>query len=198
MENNRTENNEILEEVVLPERTGFLGSKSYDTVNGKIVKTTRIIFCDNCGYRLDENKPIVLCKTCNKKLCSSHSCTFEYQRKHYCEEHIQQILPLSAQGFEILHCILVELEPGKVRELANISNDSYKQALNELVELGYVKEKGVSIFKTYKILDRGILAWQTYLNAYSMQGDVSHFLQKLTEDVEVNGCLVRPSANAST
>jgi len=185
------ENNEILEEIVLPERIGFLGSRSYDTVNGKIVKTTRLIFCDNCGCRLDENKLIVLCKICGKKLCSSHSCTFEYQRKHYCEEHIQQILPLTAHGFEILHCVLAELEPGKVRELANISNDDYREALNELLELGYVKEKGVSLFKTYKVLDRGILAWKTYLNAYVMQGDVAHFLQKSTEDSGVNGCLER-------
>jgi hypothetical protein len=183
------ENNEILEEIVLPERIGFLGSKSYETVNGKIVKTTRLIFCDNCGYRLDENKLIVLCKICGKKLCSSHSCTFEYQRKHYCEEHIQQILPLSAHGFEILHCIIAEVEPSRVPKFASISNDDYKEALNELVELGYVKEKGVSLFKTYKVLDRGILAWKTYLNAFTTQGDVTHFLQKLTEGLEVNECL---------
>lgn len=192
------ENNDILEEVVLPERVGFLGSKSYNTINGKIVKTTRLIFCDNCGYRLDENKPIVLCKVCGKKLCSSHSCTFEYQRKHYCEEHMQQALPLSVHGFEILHCILAEVEPSRVREFANIKNDLYKEALNELLEVGYVEEKGISLFKTYKVLDRGILAWKTYLNAYAKQGDVAHFLQELTEELGVNECLVRSSENAST
>jgi len=170
---------EILEEIALPERTGILGSKTYRNVSGKIVKTTRLIFCDNCGYRLDENKPIVICHACQKKLCSSHSCTFEYQRKNYCEEHIQQILPLTVHGFEILHCLVAEVNPSMVRELGHVTRDAQKDALNELLEAEYIEKKGISLLTIHRLLDRGILAWKTYASAYSHDGNVAHFESEL-------------------
>jgi hypothetical protein len=170
---------DILEEIILPERAGVLGSKSYRSINGKILKTTRLIFCDSCGTRLDENKPIVICRTCGSKLCSSHSCAFEFQRKHYCEEHMQQLLPLSVHGFEILRCILAEVPPIEGCEFAHMTHDRYRLALNELLEAGYIEKKGISLARSYKVLDRGILAHRTYASAYSNDGNVVHFESEL-------------------
>jgi hypothetical protein len=170
---------DILEERVLPERTGVLGSKTYRSVNGKIVKTTRTVFCDNCGYRLDEDKPIVICHACGKKLCSSRSCMFEYERKNYCEEHVQQLLPLSVHGFEMLRCLVAEVNPSMVRELGHVTRDTQKEALNELLEAEYIEKKGISLLTSYRLLDRGILAWKTYASAYSHDGNVTHFESEL-------------------
>jgi hypothetical protein len=172
---------DILEEQVLPERAGVLGSKTYRSVNGKILKITRLTFCDNCGYRLDENKPMVICCVCKKKLCSSHSCTFEHGRKNYCEEHIQQVLPLSPHGFEILSCLVAEVNPSLVRRLGHVTRDALKEALDELVEAEYVERKGISLLAVYRILDRGISALRTYASAYSHDGAVAYFESELAK-----------------
>ena len=175
------EGSDILEEITLPERAGILGSKSYRNINGKILKTTRLIFCDSCGYKLLEDKPIVICSSCGRKTCSSETCTFEFQRKHYCEQCMQErILPLSLHGFMILRCILAGVDVQKVRKLANITGNVYREALNELLEAGYIEKKGVSLLKAYEILDSGIVACKAYTPAYSHDPRVAHFESELT------------------
>jgi hypothetical protein len=175
---------DILEEIILPERAGVLGSKIYQNVNGKILKTTRLGFCDSCGTKLDENKPVVVCCTCGRKLCSSDPCKFELRGKTYCNEHIQQMLPLSFRGFEVLHCILAEVDPWKVCELAHATRESCKEALNELLEAGYIEKRGIFPFSTYRTSDRAIIAWTVYAAAYSRDGDVAHFESELTKHLQ--------------
>lgn len=172
---------DILEEITLPERRGILGSKTYKSINGKILKTTRMNFCDNCGFMLDLNKPVVICSTCGKKLCSSHCCTFEYQRRHYCQECVQQLLPLNIDGFRVLRCILAEVEPGKARKFGHMTHESYKQALSELLEAGYIERRGVSLLRSHKFLDKGLLAFHTYERAYSQDPTVKHFESELSD-----------------
>jgi hypothetical protein len=174
---------DILEDVILPERAGVLGSKTYQSINGKIIKTTRLGFCDSCGQRLEENRPLVICNGCGRKLCPSW-CTFEYQRKHYCEECAQQLLPLSVRGFEVLRCILAEVDPWKVCEFAHVNREACKEALNELLDAGYIEKRGMFPFSTYRIRDRAMIAWTVYAPAYSRDGDVAHFESELTKHMQ--------------
>jgi len=182
---------DILEEVILPERAGVLGSKNYQSINGKILKTTRLAFCDSCGGRLDDNKPIVICRTCGRKLCSSDSCKFELRGGTYCQEHVQQMLPLSIHGFEVLRCVLVEVDPWKVCEFAHVTREACKEALNELLDAGYIEKRGVFPFSTYRMRDRAIIAWTVYAPAYSRDGDIAHFESELAnhmQEREAKGC----------
>jgi len=176
------EHTDILEEIILPERAGVLGSKSYQNVDGKILKVTRLVFCDNCKCRTsDDNNQLALCIVCGKKLCSSSQCRFELRGKQYCPDHIQQVLPLSVHGFEILHCALAEVDVREVCEFAGITDDAYKAALNELLEAGYIEKRGISFLARHSALDKGLLAWTTYFGAYAGQGDVAYFFRKLSE-----------------
>jgi len=182
---------EIMEEITLPERVGILGSKSYRNINGKILKTTRMNFCDNCGFMLDLNKPVVICSTCGKKLCSSHCCTFEYERRHYCQECVQQLLPLSIDGFKVLRCVLAEVEPRKAREFGHMTHESYKQALTELVQAEYIERRGVSLLRSSRPLAKALLAFHTYERAYSQDPTVKHIESELTnylQEKEAKGC----------
>jgi hypothetical protein len=182
---------DILEDVILPERAGVLGSKTYQSINGKIVKTTRLGFCDSCGTKLDENKPVVICCTCGRKLCSSDPCKFQLRGKTYCNEHIQQMLPLSAHGFEVLRCILVGVNPWRVSDFAGITREACKEALNELLDAGYIEKRGVFPFSTYRVHDRAVTAWTVYAPAFSRDGDVAQFESELAnhmQEREAKGC----------
>jgi hypothetical protein len=174
--------NDILEEVTLPERRGILGSKSYRNIDGKIVKTTHLTFCDWCGSRLNEDSTVI-CVGCNRKLCSG-TCSIEITARRYCQVCAQQLLPLSVHGFELLTCLLEEVNITKSRELACMTDYAYKSALDELVQAGYVEKKGISFLTDYKVLDLGILAWKTYYNAFSRGGDVAHFMEEVKNHIE--------------
>jgi hypothetical protein len=73
-----------------------------------------------------------------------------------------------------------------------MTRDSFKEALNQLLEAGYVERRGISLFATYRLLDRGILAWKTYGNAYRHDGSVAHFELELADylqEKEMKACL---------
>ena len=175
---------EVMEELVVPERRGVLSSTRYRSVGEKMVQETGIGFCDNCGYKLDEKKPIVICNYngCHKKLCTSHSCNYELRRNYYCKEHIQELLPLTFHGFEILHCVKSGLGVKKAKDLAGISKEDYRAALNEVLEAEYVVKKGISVFASSEITGKGVLAWKTYFEAFKQDGDVSHFMDKINSE----------------
>ncbi len=168
----------------MPERQGILGSKTYRSINGKVLKTTRLCFCDSCGYRLDADKPLALCRACGRKLCLSDLCVFEYERKHYCEDHIQEVLPLSVSGFVVLRCILEEVNPWKASEFAHMTHNACRETLKELLGAGYIERRGISLWTSYRALDRGILAWKTYAPAHGHDGSVAHFESKLADHLQ--------------
>ena len=45
----------------------------------------------------------------------------------------------------------------------------------------YIEKRGVSMFSSYRVCDRGILAWRTYAPAYSHDGNVAHFESELRD-----------------
>jgi hypothetical protein len=82
---------------------------------------------------------------------------------------------LSIRGFEILRCVLAEVDPWKVCEFAHVSPEACKAALSELLDAGYIEKRGVFPFSIYRVRDRAIIACAVYAPAYSHDGDVAHF-----------------------
>jgi len=182
---------DILEELILPERQGILGSRRLRSTLHGVLRETRVAFCDQCGRRLEEDKPTVICCICGKKLCASQTCALDYERRHYCEDDVQAQLPLTKHGHMILSGMIQGLVLGDIKDLAHLSSDEVQSALNQLLEQKYVEKRGVSLFSSYRIRDRGILAWKTYEPAYSRDGNVSHFESELTnylQEKEAKAC----------
>lgn len=179
---------DILEEKVLPERNGVLTSKRYTTTEaGTVLRETRIAFCDWCGKRLDENGATIICKTCGRKLCPSPSCAIVYEGKHYCEDDLQRLLPLTTSQFKIIHGLVNELDVNEIKDLTHSRKEEFHSALNDITSKGYIEKKGVSLFSSYKVLDRAILAWRTYYEAFSKKGDVAHFIEEVENQVREVG-----------
>lgn len=165
----------FLEEVVLPEKETVLTSKRYvTTATGTILRETRVAFCDRCGYRLDSDKVTIICCICRRKLCDSPRCAIYYRGRHYCENDLQQILPLNRLQFKIIHGLSNNLELDKIKELARSKDGEFHLAINALRHHNYIDKKGVSLFSHYEVLEHGILAWRTYHKAFS-DADVAYF-----------------------
>ena len=174
---------DIVEEKTLPEREGVLASKRYaTTAPGTVLKEVRVAFCDSCGRRLNGNDATVLCCVCKKKLCPS-PCAIVFEGKHYCEDDLQRVLPLSRLQWKILHGLISELPLDEVRDLVRSRKQEFRSALNELRVNGYVERRGVSLFASHELLDRGIMAWKTYQRAFA-DGDVSHFMDEVKARLE--------------
>jgi hypothetical protein len=174
---------DIVEEKTLPERVGILASKRYaTTAPGTVLKEVRVAFCDSCGRRLNGNDATVLCCVCKKKLCPS-PCAIVFEGKHYCEDDLQRVLPLSRLQWKILHGLISELPLDEVRDLARSRKQAFRSALNELRVNSYVERRGVSLFASHELLDRGIMAWKTYQRAFA-EGDVSHFMDEVRARLE--------------
>jgi hypothetical protein len=177
------ESRDILEERELPEREKVLTSKRYmTTAAGKVLRETRIAFCDWCGSRLDNNRVTIICCICGRKLCNSPSCATSYEGRHYCEDDLQQILPLEKLQFKVIHGLVYGLSLDKIKELTHCQREEFDPALEELLNRKYIEKKGISIFAYYQVLDHGILAWKTYYDAF-MKGDVAHFIEEIDNHV---------------
>ena len=176
---------EVMEKLVVPERRGVISSTRYRSIGEKIVQEIGVGFCDNCGYKLNDEEPLVVCnyEGCQKKLCTSHSCCFEFRQNYYCNEHMQILLPLSIHGFEVLHCIRLGFDASVVRKVAGITTDDYRSALNQVLREGYVVKRGISICATLEITEKGALAWKTYFETYRQDGDVDFFLEKVSSQL---------------
>ena len=180
---------EVMEKLVVPERRGVISSTRYRSIGDKIIQEIGVGFCDNCGYKLNDQEPLVVCnyEGCQKKLCTSHSCSSEYRQNYYCKEHMQALLPLSIHGFEVLHCIRFGLDSYMVRELAGIAKDDYRVALGQVLQAGYLVKRGISICTTLEITGKGALAWKTYFESFRQDGDVEYFLERVNS--QLNGGL---------
>jgi len=172
---------DILEELILPERPIVLGSRRLKSTAHGVLREIRVPHCDHCGQRLEQGKPTVICCVCNRKLCASDSCALEFERRHYCEEDIQQMLPLTKHSHMLLSGLIEGLAVKEIKDLAHFSNEEMRIALEQLLAEGYVEKRGISPFSTIRIRDRGILVWKTYASAYSHDGNVAHFEPKLAD-----------------
>jgi hypothetical protein len=175
----------ILEEIVIPEGDGVLASKRYiTTAAGAVLKETRVAFCDRCGRRLEEGKATILCCVCSRKLCDSlsQSCAIEYRGRHYCEDDLQQLLPLDRLQWKIIHGLMNELRVDEIKDLSRSKDDEFHSALNELRVQGYLEKKGLSLFSRYEVLDQGILAWKTYQKSFN-DGDIEYFVSEAENHV---------------
>ena len=178
------ESRDILEERELPEKEKVLASKRYTTTTaGKVLRETRVAFCDWCGHRLDNSKVTIICCTCGRKLCNSSSCAANYEGRHYCEEDLQRILPLERLHFKIIHGLICGLNLEKIKDLTHCQKESFNSALKDLINRNYVEKKGISLFSSYEVLDHGIRAWKTYHDVFT-KGDVAHFKDEVTNHIK--------------
>ena len=178
----------ILEERILPERSRLLGGKRYITkANGLVLRESFVCFCDSCGFRLDQEKPVIICQVCRRKLCSSPSCAILYSGRHYCPQDLQQILPLKRLQFKIIHGLINELSLGSIKDLTHSKREEFTVVVDELKLRGYVERKGFSLFSYYQLLELGILAWRTYYRSFSADDDVSYFIEEVTKKVQESG-----------
>ena len=173
------------EELVLPEKEGILASTRYvTTAAGAILKETRVSFCDCCGYRLDEKKATILCCVCRRKTCDSPQCAIDYRGRHYCEDCLQQVLPLTKLQFKIIHGLINELDIHQIKDLTRSKREEFVSTLSELQVNGYIERRGISFFACYEIFDRGILAWKTYYRSFSSDGEIAYFIEDVKNHVK--------------
>jgi len=173
---------DILEERVVPEKEKVLTSKRYmTTAAGTVLREIRVSFCDYGGERLSDSEQTVICCEDQRKLCNSHA--IRYLGRYYCPDCLQHVLPLDRLQFKIIHGLINELSLDDIRELARSKKDEFHSALSDLVVDGYLEKKGISLFSYYEVLDRGILAWRTYLQAFN-EADVAQFMQEVDEHLK--------------
>ena len=179
----------ILEERMLPERIRLLGGKRYVTrADGVVVKDSFICFCDSCGAQLLlEEKPVIICQVCRRKLCDSPSCAILYEGKHYCPDDLQRILPLRKLQFKVIHGLVNGLDINVVKELTRSRNEEFNASLNELRVGGYIERKGLSLFSYYELLEYAVLAWKTYYKAFSKDEDVAYFIEEVRNHIQESG-----------
>jgi len=162
----------ILDEVHIPEGRGLLGGRRLVTTpTGGIVREVRIGFCDICGIRLGEN--YIVCPICRRKI--DLACSIRIESQVLCTMCVRDSLPLSKRAYQILVCIANSVCDTRVlRNLTRIGKDDVKGSLFELMALGLIEKRGLSIFSTFHVTDKGLTALGVLCHIFGKDADISY------------------------
>src|SRR4030067_3083961 len=142
----------LIEERCLPEREGVRGSKTTSIIDGSILKTTSVCFCDSCGQVLKGEK-MAIC-SCNKKICPI--CMVIHENKTYCKECAKRIAGLTKDDFFILYGLANGANLKVIRQASSISSQSLAEGLCMLFERGLIERQGLSIFSRFFATSSGL------------------------------------------
>ena len=167
----------ILDERKLASQPKEIEAKVYTALpEGGILKRIFIPVCDYCGSRLDGN--FYICSNCHRKLC--FNCAYKYHQVFLCLDCLQKLLPLDKQEYKILFVIsngFTEIK--RISEITKIRIEEVTDRIKNLIESGMLERKGVSIFSTLSLTDKGLEALGVYEKAYGKDADVI----QLTEEI---------------
>lgn len=170
----------LIEEKYVPEEERLLGGKTTSMLaNGSIQKDVKIPFCDFCGKKLLEGEKLVLCSSCQRKICSS--CVIVHESKSYCRECAKQAISLTKQHFIVLFGTVNEVDLKNIKKFSCISSEDLRESLATLIERGLIERKGISVFTHYAATAKGFSVIQTCEQIYQNEGDAQRFMMKIQE-----------------
>lgn len=177
----RRDREELIEERFVPSR-GELGGKLLASSDQGLIREVRVLFCQSCRRHL-KLEEVFLCR-CNSKVCQS--CVKEYEGQKLCLSCVQSELPLTKIDLMILEAIQAGMRSKtKIADLARISNAETTSALRRLVELGFLKSQGFSIFSKPLLTNKALAALNIYSGIYQ-DADLWLFRTSLSSNVENN------------
>jgi len=174
--------NIILDERRVTERAGQLGGRTlYSSPAGGIQREIRVLTCDACGSRMEEE--FIICQGCGRKLCDS--CAIAYQNTNLCVNCLRNLIPLTKQAYKVLVAIANEVKDVRaIPRITRMVKDDVVNWRNCLLVLGLIVKKGVSIFSEVCITDNGLDAIGAYRQVFGEDDDIIQF------DVELRNYLV--------
>jgi len=171
----------ILDERHVPARMGQLGGRVISSSpQGTVQRQINIVFCDVCGRKIEEEN-LALCYGCKRKICVD-KCLIKLGAEFLCIECLKDRLPLDKKGYKILVAIANGLT--NVKEISKITSmvtDDVRTSTSELLNLGLIRRKGISIAKRIETTDDGLEAMGAFHSIYSSDEDVLRFEQELTK-----------------
>ena len=169
----------LIEERYLPEREGFIKSKTTSMrFDGSIQKDIKISFCDFCGELIKEDE-IGLCSSCQRKICSS--CKIFYGTKLYCRRCTKELVQITKEQFIILFGVVNEVKFDIIKKFSSMGFEDMKNGLDVLHKRELIAVKGLSIFSAYVPTDKGLALLPTCKQVYQPEGDVKQYLEKIRE-----------------
>jgi len=175
----RVETGQILmDEQQDPAEIGQLGGKTLSTsTTGTVRRNVRIPFCDVCGKRVEEDD-LTLCYSCGRKVCSE-KCLVKFDA-FLCVECLKEKLPLSKKDFKILVGVTNDLvKVSEIEKVTKVPKDDVGVAVSNLIDLGLITKKGISIASKLEVTDEGLEALSAYRSVYGTDEDVVRLLNEL-------------------
>lgn len=174
----------LMEEKHIPEqRKGIFQGKVISNFQGAIERVITLPICDVCGSRLDEK--FIVCLSCGKKLCDN--CSINFDNTNYCLSCLRKKINLSKKAFLVLQCIACKITNIKtISDLTKIPKNEVRVCFEELLALGLIEKRGVSILANYHITDDGRSVISAYKKVYSSD-DVIQFYSDLSKFITYQG-----------
>jgi hypothetical protein len=171
-------------QVVLSEHRSIdssgLGGREISTdAQGTIQRQILIGKCDTCGRRLFDDEAFKICSSCGKRLCASPSkCSVTLSDGHtVCIRCLKtRVFPLNKSLFRVL--ISVAKDVGSIDAISKITHLDKRgvaDALTMLNRLGLTIRRGILLFASHHILDRGMEAIGSYRQIWGEDYDMLVF-----------------------
>jgi hypothetical protein len=166
----------VLDEHKVFAKEGELEGKTYaSTIDGGLIKQTRIPVCDFCGAKSEEFNA---CISCGKKLCNN--CKILFEKRIYCVDCLKEILPLTKQEYKVLVAIANKLRSlDEITMVTKIKKDWIREYKKNLEKNELIGSKGFLFFKETDVLDKGLEAIAAYRQVYGDEEDVALFEEEL-------------------
>lgn len=177
------ENQPVTEETNVPEgRGGLFGGQSVYTTESGVRTIIKWPMCDRCNRRLGEE--YIFCRPCGRKICKKCSIFYEIENVFYCEDCVQQRLPLNKKEYLILSGFARLSKRKEVSKLALIKGSDTKEIIHRLVNAGFLFKKGFSVFSSVEMTQEGAVVLAIYRQVYGEHPDILEFVKRLTSKVQ--------------
>jgi len=168
----------LMDEQHAPAEIGQLGGRTLSTsATGAVRRDVKVSFCDVCGKRIEEEN-LTLCYSCGRKLCDK--CLIKLSADFLCVECLKDRLPLSKKEFKVLVAITNEIvRIGEIEKITKIVEDDVRSAVSNLLLLGLLRKKGISIASRLEVTHDGLEACGAYRAVYYTDEDVTRFYDEM-------------------
>jgi len=164
----------LLDEKLVVEKEKLLGGRSISTSpSGSIERVRRLPVCDICGHSLKPDEEFTICLSCGKKLDSK--CSISYENRIFCFECLRAKVPLTKRSYKVLLAVANEITSiASISDMSRMEKKDVRASIAELLDLNLMVKKGISIFSTLHMTDKGLEALAAYRQVYTDE-DVLQF-----------------------
>jgi hypothetical protein len=171
-------------QVVLNERRSIdssgLGGREISTNSqGTIQRQILIGKCDTCGRRLYDDEAFKICSSCGKRLCASPSkCSVTLSNGGtVCIQCLKtRFFPLNKSLFKVLVCVADDAQSiNAISKITHLDKKGVADALTILNSSGLTARRGLLLFASHHIVDRGLEAIGLYRQIWGEDYDMLVF-----------------------